>query len=138
MLHYLNKMEWILKLVFLGIVIGIVRKYPKISIVLAVIGLLVYSQKQDPVEEQRTTPTEIYSNKTYNTPEVPTTYRSKASRKSIETELGISQPVTTKPYKKAATTTIRVGAICNDGTSSKATGRGACSHHGGVAYWLYE
>ena len=30
---------------------------------------------------------------------------------------------------------IRTGAVCNDGTSSTATGRGACSHHGGVAYW---
>jgi hypothetical protein len=31
----------------------------------------------------------------------------------------------------------RVGAICNDGWKSSATGRGACSHHGGVDYWLY-
>lgn len=31
---------------------------------------------------------------------------------------------------------VRVGAICNDGWRSDATGSGACSHHGGVAYWL--
>lgn len=31
----------------------------------------------------------------------------------------------------------RTGAICNDGWESSATGRGACSHHGGVDYWLY-
>lgn len=31
----------------------------------------------------------------------------------------------------------RIGAICRDGTRSSATGRGACSHHGGVARWLY-
>lgn len=31
----------------------------------------------------------------------------------------------------------RVGAICRDGTRSYATGRGACSHHGGVDHWLY-
>lgn len=30
----------------------------------------------------------------------------------------------------------RSGAICNDGWHSTATGRGACSHHGGVKYWL--
>lgn len=30
----------------------------------------------------------------------------------------------------------RTGAICRDGWRSSATGRGACSHHGGVAYWL--
>ena len=31
----------------------------------------------------------------------------------------------------------RRGAICRDDTTSGATGRGACSHHGGVAQWLY-
>jgi hypothetical protein len=31
----------------------------------------------------------------------------------------------------------RTGAVCEDGSSSAATGRGACSHHGGVAYWTY-
>lgn len=30
----------------------------------------------------------------------------------------------------------RSGAKCNDGTESTATGSGACSGHGGVAYWL--
>ena len=29
----------------------------------------------------------------------------------------------------------RIGAKCCDGTNSSATGRGACSHHGGVKYW---
>jgi len=32
----------------------------------------------------------------------------------------------------------RVGAKCWDGSSSSATGRGACSHHGGVMHWKYE
>jgi len=32
----------------------------------------------------------------------------------------------------------RIGAICRDGWRSNATGRGACSHHGGVSYWLYN
>ena len=36
-----------------------------------------------------------------------------------------------------STSGTRTGAICNDGTSSTATGSGACSHHGGVDYWLY-
>ena len=30
----------------------------------------------------------------------------------------------------------RIGAICNDGTRSSATGSGACSHHGGVDFWI--
>ena len=32
----------------------------------------------------------------------------------------------------------RIGARCNDGTRSSATGSGACSHHGGVDYWIHE
>jgi hypothetical protein len=31
----------------------------------------------------------------------------------------------------------RSGAICNDGWVSSSTGRGACSHHGGVDFWTY-
>jgi hypothetical protein len=31
----------------------------------------------------------------------------------------------------------RVGATCRDGWHSGATGRGACSHHGGVSKWIY-
>lgn len=31
----------------------------------------------------------------------------------------------------------RIGAICEDGWRSSATGSGACSHHGGVHRWLY-
>ena len=33
---------------------------------------------------------------------------------------------------------VRTGALCNDGTTSSATGRGACSHHGGVKCWYYS
>ena len=33
---------------------------------------------------------------------------------------------------------VRVGAICVDGTTSNATGSGACSHHGGVRCWQYS
>lgn len=34
--------------------------------------------------------------------------------------------------------TVRTGAACEDGSYSYATGRGACSHHGGVSEWLYN
>ena len=37
-----------------------------------------------------------------------------------------------------ATKGNRVGAVCEDGWKSNATGSGACSHHGGVDYWIYE
>jgi len=32
----------------------------------------------------------------------------------------------------------RIGAVCWDGTISSSTGRGTCSHHGGVKNWLYK
>jgi hypothetical protein len=43
-----------------------------------------------------------------------------------------------KSYNKTTTYTTRISAICSDGTRSYATGRGTCSHHGGVSEWLYE
>lgn len=39
---------------------------------------------------------------------------------------------------QARDTRHRVGASCNDGTESKATGSGACSHHHGVRCWEYS
>jgi hypothetical protein len=30
----------------------------------------------------------------------------------------------------------RTGAVCKDGTTTTATGSGACSSHGGVDHWL--
>lgn len=33
---------------------------------------------------------------------------------------------------------VRTGAICNDGTTSTATGSGACSSHGGVKEWICQ
>lgn len=43
-----------------------------------------------------------------------------------------------KGKTKVTTYTYRIGAVCRDGTRSTATGRGACSHHGGVSYWLTD
>ena len=39
---------------------------------------------------------------------------------------------------QAQTGRYRIGAVCNDGTTSTATGSGACSHHGGVSCWQYS
>lgn len=47
------------------------------------------------------------------------------------------EPEPTAP-PAAPATGGRVGAICRDGSRSSATGRGACSHHGGVAQWVYK
>ncbi len=43
----------------------------------------------------------------------------------------------TKRCMEAHSSTVRVGAICSDGWRSHATGRGACSWHGGVSEWIY-
>jgi hypothetical protein len=46
--------------------------------------------------------------------------------------------IKTQPTPSYSNSGYRTGAICNDGTSSSATGSGACSWHGGVDYWLYD
>lgn len=52
-----------------------------------------------------------------------------------------TQEVTTAYYKELREEAVseyyeRSGAICRDGTRSYSTGRGTCSWHGGVDYWL--
>jgi hypothetical protein len=56
------------------------------------------------------------------------------------TEAAIAPSDTPAPADTAtpAGPRVRVGALCNDGTSSNATGSGACSHHGGVKCWKYS
>lgn len=39
-------------------------------------------------------------------------------------------------YRAPQVNPYRSGAICRDGWRSSATGRGACSHHGGVSMWI--
>jgi len=46
----------------------------------------------------------------------------------------------TLPQNKTTTVSDqfhRIGAICGDGSATGQTGRGACSHHGGVRCWKY-
>lgn len=50
--------------------------------------------------------------------------------------LALTGSAQTQRYTFQVKVGYRTGAICRDGWRSKATGRGACSHHGGVAYWL--
>lgn len=58
------------------------------------------------------------------------------------TEYTYTAPRPTTRYVPRTTTRApqssgyRTGAICRDGWRSSATGRGACSHHGGVNYWI--
>ena len=45
---------------------------------------------------------------------------------------------TPSPSPAPPPTRTRIGATCNDGSSSDATGSGACSSHGGVRCWRYN
>jgi hypothetical protein len=53
----------------------------------------------------------------------------------------LAQPTATQAQQVQQTQSAaraRVGALCNDGTSSTATGSGACSKHKGVQCWKYN
>ncbi len=53
---------------------------------------------------------------------------------SVGCDDGEEDSSTTPPASSSSCT--RVGATCKDGSTSTATGSGACSHHGGVASWI--
>ena len=60
-------------------------------------------------------------------------------KNSIDEEVVVgTKKYTPAPAAPSTPTSSRIGAICRDGWRSNATGRGACSHHGGVAQWLYN
>lgn len=68
----------------------------------------------------------------------PTPKQQKKTTTPKTSKPSASKP-STAPKQQAPQTSSngRTGAECRDGTRSSATGRGACSHHGGVARWLY-
>jgi endonuclease YncB( thermonuclease family) len=71
-----------------------------------------------------------------------------ADKAEITLTIGWGTQTYTPPSKSSTSTggsasaspsaCVRTGAICSDGWRSSATGRGACSHHGGVAQWLCQ
>lgn len=132
-------MEWIIYIVILGVVVGIARKYPKTCIVLAILLLIAYCREQQLNRSKIHIPSsEVeYYKKSKNTTDNSNSFRNNTPTSS-ELELSTPKPIYIPGSNKTATSKIRVGAVCRDGSTSKAIGRGACSHHGGVAYWLYE
>lgn len=68
---------------------------------------------------------------------VPTTPVTTAVRTTVTPQAPALLPALPQPTVPSVQR-YRVGAICRDGSRSSATGRGACSWHGGVAYWLYS
>ncbi len=63
----------------------------------------------------------------------PTTRATLRPTTRAPTQTRIVQVPPTQPFLG-----IRIGAVCRDGTTSTATGSGACSRHGGVSRWLYR
>ncbi len=64
---------------------------------------------------------------------VPTATRVPPPASAPPTATRVPPPPPTVP----PSTGQRCGAVCRDGTTSTATGSGACSRHGGVDHWLY-
>ena len=56
----------------------------------------------------------------------------------ITLSIGLSSCTKESEYSCDAGDSNIVGARCDDGTRSSATGQGACSGHGGVDYWICE
>lgn len=77
------------------------------------------------------------------TTQTTTPSNSNASQSSSGSQSTASNSSTTtipKPPTSNSASVLRnrYGAICRDGSTSQSTGRGACSHHGGVSRWLYS
>lgn len=60
-----------------------------------------------------------------------TTVSSEVSRPAVSEVVAVGSKITPL-YTHAAQTTY--GTLCSDGWVSSSTGRGTCSHHGGIAY----
>ena len=127
-------------IILLGIVIGAARTFPKTSILIAVILLVVYvNRDSESAPKKKTNNTELIQNSSSSNrvKENPSNYYmpNTLERKG---DYNYRPSITTPNKIKTNNLKTRIGAVCKDGTTSRATGRGACSHHGGVSYWLYE
>jgi|SRR5699024_6231438 len=108
----------------------------------------VYGQSNNPSNAYISTSSKLYSS-TSDTAKVITRLDKYSNLQVVDTtsthwlhikfngQTGYVKSSSTKPGKAVVTHhTYRTGARCEDGSHSNATGRGACSHHGGVDYWL--
>ena len=133
-------MNWMVGIILLGIVIGIARAYPKTSILIALILCICYvnrDSKDAAPKKKNNHPKTIHNSSNSNRIKPNTNYY-KSNNLDSKRTYNYSPSIKFKTKTKVNNVKIRIGAVCNDGTTSKATGRGACSHHGGVDYWLYQ
>jgi hypothetical protein len=145
--------DLVLGIVVIGVIIGIINAasgQPKTETVTETAAISCSTERiDDPtLDKGKEVVTRECKNGTKTTTyEVTTKNGKETGRRKLKEE------ITTKPVNKqikvgtyvapvvqqpVATPRYRVGATCNDGSHSSATGRGACSHHGGVRQWLYN
>lgn len=126
-------------IILLGIVIGIARAYPKTSILIAIILCVFYVNRDSKATPDKTN---NYSKNIHNSsnsqPIRPNTNNYSPNFLEPKRTYNYSPSIKSATETRTNNARARIGAVCKDGTTSRATGRGACSHHGGVSYWLYE
>jgi len=139
-------MIWVTRIILLAILVAIIRNWPKTSFVIAIcIGLIYINSDEKQVDKVENNKIENVQNLNYsNNAEIKSnsnwqnsSYKSNTNRTNYNYEQSKTNTNSYNNYN-SENTKVRIGAVCRDGTTSTATGRGACSHHGGVDYWLYE
>ena len=146
-------MTWVISIILILILIGIIRNYPKFSLFCAIGIFLIYintnpkpnnnnNNNNNNVEKVNLIENKVkdnvktnYSNgfkQHINNSNNYNTYQPRKNNYPSQKKCNYKQ------NRNLTIVKVRIGAICKDGTTSSATGRGACSHHGGVAYWLYK
>ncbi|MCM4171832.1 hypothetical protein DHD32_10090 [Arenibacter sp. TNZ] len=129
-------------IILLGIVIGIARAYPKTSILIAFVLIIFYLKSDgEPTLKKQTNISKAIENSSSSSciQENPGNYYWPNTLENKSKSDYLQTPsIKTSSKTKINNVKVRIGSVCNDGSTSRATGRGACSHHGGVDYWLYE
>ncbi|HLV64128.1 hypothetical protein [Galbibacter sp.] len=149
-------MIWIARIIFGLLLLLFIKKRPNLSFFLGVGLLIIYlcaisnssndidTVKNNNLIEQKygKTPKVNYLNKQLSSKPKSSSTNYYYQKDLLYDNSSIEKGYKKRNYNQSRTikkdNRIRVGAVCNDGTTSNATGRGACSHHGGVAYWLVE
>jgi hypothetical protein len=99
----------------------------------------VLSEQQRPVASQKLQKKNAKSNIKKNAIQFSLTSEGNDKEKNYNWENTATKTTPDyKPKKETQAYQVRTGATCCDGSRSYATGRGACSHHGGVCQWLYQ
>ncbi|MDL5515052.1 hypothetical protein QSE00_24795 [Arenibacter sp. M-2] len=127
-------------IILLGIVIGVARAYPRASILIAIVLIICYvNSDAEPTPEKQTNISKSieHSSSSNRIQKNPSNYY-RPNTLENKNDFNYTPSIETSSKTKINNVKVRIGAVCNDGSISRATGRGACSHHGGVDYWLYE